>query len=543
MDKRRSFFPSGSAFYSSLVVLLFIASFGIRLHHIDRPPLDFAEVRQYQVAHIARGYYVEGLDSIPEWKKQIARLNMERMGFLLEPRIMEHAAVFGYRITGGEHLWFPRLLSSIFWLIGGFFLYMIAKRISSAGAAFVSAAFYLFLPYSILASRSFQPDPLMTMMLLGGIFFIMMYYEQASLSKLFAAAILSSCAILVKPYSLFLIFGAFVSLSIYKKGIRKSLINRDSALFVFLSLVPAGVYYISLFLNSAGFLKEHTEGSFLPHLFLHLYFWTDWLNMIALVVGYIALACALLGFFLIRDKFSKSLLAGLWIGYFIYGLSAPYQIHTHDYYHIPIIPIVALSIGPLSCLLINRLFSSWKRLFLLGILCLAVVIGLWIGKGKINLRDHKEEAKTIGSIIGVYPQFYKFISDDFEKEVRIAKEIGEITGHSANTIFLTSDFGRSLAYHGELSGLPWPNSVSLQERGERGLNIPKKEELFNVRYLTVRTHGKYIRYTPYFFIITAFNELEKQKDLKDFLNLNFPVLAQSDDYLIFDLRKMSEHES
>ena len=268
--------------------------------------------------------------------------------------------------------------------------------------------------------------------------------------------------------------------------------------------------------------------------------------MIALVVGYIALACALLGFFLIRDKLSKSLLAGLWIGYFIYGLSAPYQIHTHDYYHIPIIPIVALSIGPVSCLLINRLvvlLSSWKRLGLLGMLCLVIVIGLWTGIGKINLRDHKEEAKTIGAIIGVYPQFYKFISDDFEKEVRIAKEIGEITGHSANTIFLTSDFGRSLAYHGELSGLPWPNSVSLQERGERGLNIPRKEELFNVRYLTVRTHGKYIRYTPDFFIITAFDELEKQKDLKDFLNLNFPILARSDDYLVLDLRKMSEHES
>ncbi len=527
---------------SLLIFFLFLTSFGIRLYHISKPPMDFAEVRQYQLAHIARGYYFEHLDSIPEWRKQIAGLNMQRMGFLLEPRIMEHAAVFGYRVAGAEYLWIPRVLSSVFWLIGGVFLYQIAKKIFTAEEALLSTAFYLFLPFGILASRSFQPDPLMTMMLIGGVFMILRFFERTSLSRLFTAAIFSSCAILVKPYSLFLIFGAFFSVSISMQGVKKSLFNRNTAAFVFLCLLPAVVYYASIFFSSAGFVKEHAGASFLPQLLLHSYFWAGWLAMIGLVVGYIALAGAFIGLFLIREKLQKALLIGLWIGYFIYGLSATYQIHTHDYYHIPIIPIVALSIGPIGASLINRLFilfSSWKRISISVIIFLVIFLYLGFGIKKIQLRDYKENIKLIGATIGVYPKFHKFF-DNFEKEVRISKEIGEIVGHSANTVFLTSDYGRSLSYHGELSGLPWPNRVSLQERRERELKIPQKEELFNLRYLTIRTHGKYIRYTPDFFIITDLKEFEDQKDLRYFISKNFSLMVRNDDYLIFDMRKTSD---
>lgn len=89
--------PGARAF---VLFFLFATAFCIRLYHINTPLLDFAQVRQYQQAHIARGYYFENLESVPEWKKQVARLNMQRMGFLLEPRIIEYAAVLGYRITG-----------------------------------------------------------------------------------------------------------------------------------------------------------------------------------------------------------------------------------------------------------------------------------------------------------------------------------------------------------------------------------------------------------------------------------------------------------
>jgi len=156
------------------------------------------------------------------------------------------------------------------------------------------------------------------------------------------------------------------------------------------------------------------------------------------------------------------------------------------------------------------------------------------------ISSRKKNIKKIANFISINPEFKNFIVDDFKKEVLMAREIGEIVGHSTNTVLLTPNFGRVIAYEGELSGLPWPTSLSLRERQERGLVPLRKDELFNPGYLTIRTHGKYIKYTPDFFIITAFEEFEKQKDLKDFLTTNFPVLAKNDDYLIFDLRGMSK---
>jgi len=138
-----------------IISLLFISAFSIRLYHITRPPLDFAPVRQYQNAHNARAYYYHTHKSVSEERKKIADINAERMGFALEPRIMEHLAVFGYRIAGEEKLWIPRVFSSLFWIVGGFFLFLTAKKIAGLNAALFSAAFYLFLPYSILVSMRY----------------------------------------------------------------------------------------------------------------------------------------------------------------------------------------------------------------------------------------------------------------------------------------------------------------------------------------------------------------------------------------------------
>ena len=88
---------------------------------------------------------------------------------ILEPPIMEFAVATGYRVLGGERLWLPRLFSTIFWLTGGGFLYLIGKRVADGDAALFGTAFYLFLPFATVASRSFQPDPLMVMLMLASV--------------------------------------------------------------------------------------------------------------------------------------------------------------------------------------------------------------------------------------------------------------------------------------------------------------------------------------------------------------------------------------
>ncbi|MBI4698021.1 MAG: glycosyltransferase family 39 protein [Nitrospirae bacterium] len=313
---------------SRLIILgiLFVTAFAIRMHNISRPPLDFQPIRQYQLAHIARSGYFEGAENIPQWKKDIAKINNERIGFLLEPRIMERAAVLGYKIAGGERLWIPRVMSSIFWMIGGIFVYLIACKIFTPDEALVSAVFYLFLPFGISASRSFQPDPFMVMLLLVSLFMILKYHEQLSFLMLISAIIPSSLAMLIKPYSIFLIFGAFISIAINKQGIRKSLTDRDFLMFIFLSPLPGALYYLSSMFAQDSFVMEHAQASFLPHLLYQGYFWKDWLAMIARAVGLTAFAGALSGLFLVRGRLPGVLLKGLWTGYFIFGLLFTFQI-------------------------------------------------------------------------------------------------------------------------------------------------------------------------------------------------------------------------
>src|SRR4029453_3752567 len=100
------------------------------------------------------------------------------------------------------------------WLAGGAFLYLIGKRIADADAALFSVAYYLFLPFAVVASRSFQPDPLMVMALLASVFAILRYYDAPSNSRRGIGGLFSAFAFVVKPGSVFAIVGAFVALAI-----------------------------------------------------------------------------------------------------------------------------------------------------------------------------------------------------------------------------------------------------------------------------------------------------------------------------------------
>src|SRR5215217_7197244 len=126
---RRS--PVGLASRRTLVLgLLFLAALGLRLDGITSPPLNFEPTREYHAAVIARAYYVDGLKKEPAWKKRVADSVARREAYI-EPRVMEYLAVQSYRLAGGEHLWIPKLMAALFWLLGGVFLYRLAKLMMS----------------------------------------------------------------------------------------------------------------------------------------------------------------------------------------------------------------------------------------------------------------------------------------------------------------------------------------------------------------------------------------------------------------------------
>ncbi len=82
--------------------------------------------------------------------------------------MLEALVALSYRLWG-ENLAIPRIYSILFWLTGAAFLFDLACRLTHRDGAFVSLLFYLFLPFGIYASRSFQPDPLMVALTLSAL--------------------------------------------------------------------------------------------------------------------------------------------------------------------------------------------------------------------------------------------------------------------------------------------------------------------------------------------------------------------------------------
>ena len=516
---QKQFFPEERIWRWLILGFLFTMALGIRIYGINEYPLDAHPVKQYRSAMIARAYYYEELASVPDWKRESAQLNRQRIG-TLHPAIIYQIAAFAYSVAGAEYLWIPRLLSALFWLIGGWFLYLIALKITSADAALVTTAFYLFLPFGVRVSQSFQIDPLMVMMMIISLYSIIQFHQSPSKARSLVAGTISGIAILSKPVCLFIIFGAFIALAFDKKRSYRSILNLDSLIFIVMSLSFSTLFYGYEILfngilqnqvqaNSIEInLRNQAEVSFLPKLILDLSFWQFWLKHIHGVVGFSALVGALLGIMLLPPDWRRTMIVGSWVGYFVYGLVFTFHIHTHSYYQLPFVPIIALSLGPLGALILGHFTQAnlrWPwRLSLGGIFLLAIFL-------------------NIGLIIRARQEL-----PDFSKDVKVAEEIGQVVAHSNNTLFLAPYGGRPLQYHGELSGDLWPTRADMHVESLVGEPEVTMEARFH--YLSSEIQ-------PEYFIVTNLPEFDGQKELKGFLETNFPVVAEKqDEYIIFDLR-------
>lgn len=497
------FFSPGLRFF--IVALLFVAAFAVRVYHIDKFPANLSPGRPIHSLLIARGYYFEGLKSIPEWRRESARINKERCG-TGEPHIMEPIAAFAFRIAGGEYLWIPRLISSIFWLIGGAFLYLLVKKIASADAALLSIAFYLFLPYGVSASRTLMPHPLMIMMLVLSLFCIFRYYEQRSIQRLIIAAALSSMAMLTYPSASFPVYGAFVALAFYKDGISKAVISPKSLLFAAITVLPVGIYYAYNYFFGP-YLSHHVEVSLTPSILLRSFFWRGWFSRIEATVGFAATISGLFGVFLFRKGSARVLAIGLWVSYFVYALIFNYHNATHTYYQIVFIPTVAISLGSIGVLIANRLSKTCDQLHWRVSVLIVIVLAVSLSMYRVRRKMH---------------------NPNFQNQIKIAQEVGKMVGHSTKTILLTQIYHLTFKYFGELSGENWPARGDFVAMAMRGEPMLAAQQRFNTLYL---------KNDPEYFIITNFREFMSQTDLKNFLVENFPVLVQTNYCLIFDLRK------
>jgi hypothetical protein len=488
------------------LVCLLVAAFGLRLYHVQDPPLGFHATRQYRSLLLARSYYFDSQASIPAWEREVADTSAARQG-ILEPPLLEHIVALGYQITGGESLWPSKVLSSFFWLVGGVCLYRLAQRLAGSGPAVLSTALYLFLPFGVVASRSFQPDPLMVMLVLGSWLAIVRYWETNTRWRFAVMAGLSASAFFVKPTALFPLLGPFLALSITARGARATLWSRQTALYVAVTLLPTlGVYAYGVVTGT--FLVTEAEKTVLPELFVTTFFWRSWLANINVVLGIPILLAALAGTCLLRDRRSRALVGGVWAGYVLFCLAVNYNVATHDYYQLQLIPIVALGLAPLARL------------------GLAI-----ISTARLVLRVAAWSAVSLVLVTAVLKGAAHLDTPALVDEPANARDIGALVQHSTRTIFLSGDYGVPLEYHGLLSGSAWPIASDLEWDRLAGVPVPTAEERFQTRF----ANG-----SPEYFIVTDIQEFENQPDLQQLLGRSSRLLVRTPEYLVFDLRPFAD---
>lgn len=495
----------------SLAVLLalttlFIIALLIRIHGVTGIPLDFHPTKQYRSALTARAFYYRSVESIPDWKRDVAEANLQRLGVLVPP-ISDYTAALAYRLVGKEELWIPRLVSSLAWLIGGAFLYAIGRNLVSPLAAVASTAFYLLLPFGVQASQSFQPDPLMIMAMMIALYGLIRYYQRPTWLLLIVASSASAAAILVKPVCLFIIFSAFVALQFQAHRRAISTWRWQSLVFVVSSLLPGAIFY-GYGIVFTDTLNMQAEVSFLPSFVLEFRFWDGWLKRIRLVMGYTYYLAGLFSLVFWPADWRRRFILSLWAGYFAMSLSIAYPSSSHDYYHLPLIPIVALSVAPVVSLVTTDLLKRIAGFRWLVITAFLLGMMVFLAAGT-SVQAHRK-------------------LPDFTHNIASARAIGELVEHSTQTIVLDGeDYGRSAMYYGEFSGVFWPPWYDIRDEalwGEPRLTV---EERFR-RY--------FLDHQPEYFVVTDLGELAHQEDLNVFLLEGYRTLKGTADFVIFDLR-------
>ncbi len=480
------------------LAVLMLLGFGLRMIDLTDPPLDFHPTRQFRGAIIARSIYYQ-LSPPQDSLLQQEALSLRKALAELEPPILESIVALAYFIAGGEFLWISRVVTSLFWVLAAIPLFDLARRMAGRGAALIAVGYYLFLPFAVQASRSFQPDPFMVTWFILAMYAAYRWSEEKTWKWALVAAAASGFAILIKVVAAYLIIGVMAAMVLSTLGLRAALRNRQVWAMAVISVIPAALYYLLSIGDTSGNYFQNWVIALLPLAF-DPRFYVRWVNMLSDLLGVGSLAAAGIGVLIAKAR-GRWLLIGAWAGYIVYGITLPHQTTTHSYYHIQLVPIVALSLAPIFQLLVHktaRQARGWQ--ILIGLVMVGTLLfSAWTIRSTLLGVDYRDE-----------PAFWE--------------RIGQAVPRDGRTIALAQSYGNLLNYYGGRKVELWPITSELALAGLRGNSVGDFEVFF-----LERTHEMD------YFLITSFNQLDDQLQLEEYLRTHFAIYSQGDGYLIYNL--------
>lgn len=480
--------------------VILVCGFGTRLYDLTDPPLDYAAARQLRSAMIARGKYYAALSDVPEWKQEVARKQQSIHG-MIEPEIIEGITVLTYRLVRGEYVWIARIYSSLFWVLGGLALYFLVRGMVSGDGAIIALIYYLFVPFGLIASRTFQPDPLMTGLIISSWMCFYYWYKNFSWKWAVAVGLSAGLALYVKSTAIFFLLPSMTFVILSRKKVVETFKDLQVWVIGLMSAVPVTAYHIyGLFIS--GELESQLRGRFFPQMWDDLNFYVQWKNALSNVTGhYLILLIGLLGLFLIKERRDRNFLLGIWTGYLLYGFTLSYHISTHYYYTLPVIPLLAVTLGEVA----ERIIRLIQKIKLEPAVQIGTALLLIVGVGGGNFLLEKDDYRN-------EPPYYKKVADYVEPEDKI--------------VALSQDYGYRLSFYGWRVVQPWKGTEDLRYIQLRDSEV----DSFAKRFAEFSTDYDY-------FIVTRMQEFRRQETLYNELYDHYPIVVEGGGYVIFDLRE------
>lgn len=469
----------------ALAAVLILLGSALRLTDLTDPPLDFNPTRQLRSAIIARATFYTSLPDADPALRKIAITNREIME-RLEPPMIEWLAAAIYPITG-ETIAVPRAINTLIWLVGGGVLFLWGTEAAGAAGGLTALAYFLFLPFSVYGSRSFQPDPGMVVCLVLTGYSLQRWNRTGTWKWAVLSGLIGGIAILIKVPAIFFAGGMAIGVLSGRSRAELARLLRQPQVYVMAvaMLLPVGLYYL---LGAGGETGSYIANRTLIALWRDVLTPSFYMRWLIRVDGLLLLPFVLLAFTgaLVARMEQRWILLGLWAGYVAYGLFFPHHIVTHDYYHLPLVFLVSISLAPLGGRLWAWLGQQGRaaRLAFAGAAAIALLYPAWIARSVLIGQDFRDA-----------PAYWELVGQE-------VPDNGRVVGYS-------QDYGFRLMYYGWQPVQVLPEKLSPDE--------------FRSAYAGAD-----------YFVITAKNQLSD--DLAGYLEATYPVLAEGGGYVVYELK-------
>jgi hypothetical protein len=391
-----------------ILFLIVLLGIGLRLYRFDGPIADWHSWRQADTSSVSRNFVKNGIDLLRPTYHDLSSIpsgldNPNGYRFVEFPiyNFLQATAYNSLKIFTLEEA--GRIVTILSSMLSVVFLYFIVKRKIGKKEALFSSMFYSFMPFSVFYGRVLLPDPLMVMLILGGILFFDLWVDRKSKGFYLLSLLFTAASLLVKPYALFFVI-PFIFIAFRKWGF--GMFGKIQLwLFALISILPFILwrYWILQFpegIPASEWLFNANNIRFKGAFF----YWIFGERLSRLILGYTGVFLLLLG--LLKSKGEKDFL-------FIYTFIASSLAYLftiaggnvqHDYYQILIIPAVSMLLGRGVVILMDMRSMTEKIIpvVMLPLIIISMLSFSWYyvkDYFNINNRDIVEAGKAADTIL------------------------------------------------------------------------------------------------------------------------------------------------